>query len=158
MYRNPESLPNIKRIDAKRGAKRQTHGWQVHFARGDKEWTKLFSDGVYRSKGEAQEAAIAFRDALKPKIPMSVPERGFLDKARSNTGYVGVSYTFSRRKTIENKPCFTVTVMQKSGEPINRKFLVEDEKNYEKILRKAVKWRDSVLKERQLSIESQYEG
>ncbi len=155
MYRNPESLPNIKRIDSKSGVKRQTHGWQVHFARGTDKQTKFFSDGAYSSKGEAKQAVISYRDRLKPTLPLSVPERGFRDKARSNTGEVGISYTFESRKTCPDVRCFSVTVMQRSGEPINRKFIVE-EGEYEKVLRKAIKWRDSVLNERRLIIESQY--
>lgn len=157
MYRNPESLSNIKRIDSKREAKRQTHGWQVHFARGDDKRTKFFSDGAYRSKEEAKQAAIAYRNALKPKLPLSVTERGFRDNARSNTGHVGISYTFSRRKSSPNRPCFSATVMQKSGEPVCRQFVIEEEADYEKMLKKALRWRNSILRERRLNVESQYE-
>ena len=155
MNRNPESLPNIRRIDSSPKAKRQTHGWQVHFERGGVTKTKHFSDGVYRSKEEARSAAIAFRDALKPTLPLSVNERGYRETSNSNTGYSGISYTFDRRVVNPNTPCFSASVNQRSGEPINRKFYVENEADYDTVLKEAVAWRNSVLEERLLSLEAQ---
>ena len=44
---NPDSEPNIRRIDTKTRAKKQTHGFQVHFLRGTEVLTKMFSDTIY---------------------------------------------------------------------------------------------------------------
>jgi len=71
--RNPESEPNIRRIDTKPRAKKQTHGYQVHFLRGDKVVTKLFSDSVYGSKRAARRAARKFRDAALRRLPRRKP-------------------------------------------------------------------------------------
>jgi hypothetical protein len=69
---NPDSEPNIRRIDTKARAKKQTHGFQVHFLRGKNAVTKMFSDSVYGGKEAARRAARAFRSkamgrAAKPK-------------------------------------------------------------------------------------------
>src|SRR5579885_1244955 len=71
--RNPESEPNIRRIDTKPRAKKQTHGYQVHFLRGDKIVTKLFSDSVYGGKRAARRAARKFRDAVLRRLPRRKP-------------------------------------------------------------------------------------
>src|ERR1700757_4438681 len=54
---NPQSEENIRRIDTKPRAKKQTHGFQVHFLRGDRVVTKMFSDNVYGGKQAARRAA-----------------------------------------------------------------------------------------------------
>jgi hypothetical protein len=59
---NPDSEPNIRRIDTKARAKKQTHGFQVHFLRGNNAVTKMFSDSVYGGKESARRAARTFRN------------------------------------------------------------------------------------------------
>ncbi len=65
---NPDSEANIRRIDTKRRAKRQTHGFQVHFLRGNQVVTKMFSDSIYGGKEAARRAARKFkkRDPAPP--------------------------------------------------------------------------------------------
>src|SRR3954464_867659 len=58
---NPQSEQNIRRIDTKARAKKQTHGFQVHFIRGTQAVTKMFSDSVYGGKEAARRAARTFR-------------------------------------------------------------------------------------------------
>lgn len=58
---NPQSESNIRRIDTKARAKKQTHGFQVHFLRGTNAVTKMFSDSVYGGKEAARRAARAFK-------------------------------------------------------------------------------------------------
>jgi hypothetical protein len=53
---NPDSEQNIKRIDTKPRAKKQTHGFQVHFVRGSSTGTRMFSDAVYGGKEQARKA------------------------------------------------------------------------------------------------------
>lgn len=70
---NPDSEANIRRIDSKSKAKKQTHGFQVHFLRGDKAVTRMFSDTVYGGKEQARRAARKFkRDSMR-----DLPERVF---------------------------------------------------------------------------------
>ena len=70
---NPDSEANIRRIDSKPRAKKQTHGFQVHFLRGSAAVTRMFSDTVYGGKESARRAARKFkRDAVR-----DLPERIF---------------------------------------------------------------------------------
>ena len=70
---NPDSEANIRRIDSKSRAKKQTHGFQVHFLRGSEAVTKMFSDTVYGGKELARRAARKFkRDSMR-----DLPERIF---------------------------------------------------------------------------------
>jgi len=58
---NPDSEANIRRIDTKPRAKKQTHGFQVHFLRGTAVLTKMFSDTLYGGKEAARRAARNFK-------------------------------------------------------------------------------------------------
>ena len=60
---NPQSEQNIRRIDTKARAKKQTHGFQVHFIRGTQAVTKMFSDSVYGGKEAARRAARRFKQS-----------------------------------------------------------------------------------------------
>jgi hypothetical protein len=63
---NPDSEQNIRRIDTKARAKKQTHGFQVHFLRGNKAVTRMFSDSLYGGKAGSRRAARTFkRSALR---------------------------------------------------------------------------------------------
>jgi hypothetical protein len=66
---NPDSEANIRRIDTKSRAKKQTHGFQVHFVRGTKAITKMFSDAVYGGKELARLAARRFKNSSRSKLP-----------------------------------------------------------------------------------------
>ena len=66
---NPESEANIRRIDTKARAKKQTHGFQVHFLRGSEVVTKMFSDSIYGGKEAARRAARKFKRAVMRRLP-----------------------------------------------------------------------------------------
>jgi hypothetical protein len=66
---NPDSEPNIRRIDTKARAKKQTHGFQVHFLRGSNVVTKMFSDSIYGGKEGARRAARRFRRTATRRLP-----------------------------------------------------------------------------------------
>ena len=66
---NPDSEQNIKRIDTKPRAKKQTHGFQVHFVRGVSTGTKMFSDAVYGGKDSARKAARKYRREAMGELP-----------------------------------------------------------------------------------------
>ena len=69
---NPDSEANIRRIDSKAKAKKQTHGFQVHFLRGREAVTKMFSDTVYGGKESARRAARKFKRAAMAELPERV--------------------------------------------------------------------------------------
>ncbi len=66
---NPDSEQNIRRIDTKSRAKKQTHGFQVHFLRGGTTVTRLFSDNGYGGKEGARRAARKFRKSAMGDLP-----------------------------------------------------------------------------------------
>jgi hypothetical protein len=65
---NPQSEANIRRIDTKARAKKQTHGFQVHFLRGTTAVTKMFSDSVYGGKEAARRAARKFKKTALARV------------------------------------------------------------------------------------------
>ena len=69
---NPDSEANIRRIDSKAKAKKQTHGFQVHFLRGREAVTKMFSDTIYGGKESARRAARKFKRAAMAELPERV--------------------------------------------------------------------------------------
>jgi hypothetical protein len=66
---NPDSEQNIKRIDTKPRAKKQTHGFQVHFVRGTSTGTRMFSDAIYGGKEGARKAARKYRREAMGDLP-----------------------------------------------------------------------------------------
>lgn len=66
---NPDSEANIKRIDTKPRAAKQTHGFQVHFLRGQEMVTKMFSDAVHGGKEAARRAARKFKRITIADLP-----------------------------------------------------------------------------------------
>ena len=66
---NPDSEQNIRRIDTKPRARKQTHGFQVHFLRAGNTVTRLFSDTGYGGKEGARRAARKFRKTAMGDLP-----------------------------------------------------------------------------------------
>src|SRR2546423_1176747 len=66
---NPNSETNIRRIDTRARAKKQTHGFQVHFLRGTSMLTRMFSDTLFGGKEGARRAARKFRRAALRRLP-----------------------------------------------------------------------------------------
>ena len=79
---NPDSEQNIRRIDTKPRARKQTHGFQVHFLRGGNTVTRLFSDNGYGGKEGARRAARKFKKAAMGDLP----ERVFRGPVRTKKG------------------------------------------------------------------------
>jgi len=69
---NPDSEENIRRIDTKPRARKQTHGFQVHFLRGGETVTRLFSDNGYGGKEGARRAARKFKRNAMGDLPARV--------------------------------------------------------------------------------------
>jgi hypothetical protein len=69
---NPDSEQNIRRIDTKPRARKQTHGFQVHFLRAGNTVTRLFSDNGYGGKEGARRAARKFRKSAIGDLPERV--------------------------------------------------------------------------------------
>lgn len=89
---NPDSEQNIRRIDTKSRAKKQTHGFQVHFLRGGNTVTRLFSDNGHGGKEGARRAARKFRKSAIGDLP----ERMF-------RGPAGAKKTWGKKRTTAKK-------------------------------------------------------
>ena len=72
---------NLTRMDHE-GCK----GWWVRIQRGDKQVSKLFSDGVYGGNKRAEAAAIKFRDEQLKKLPKRI-YKGSSGPRKSAAGY-----------------------------------------------------------------------
>ena len=144
--RNKDSIKNIKRIDSTK-----THGWQVHVRRGGELRTKLFSDRIHGGKTKALKAAKEHRDGLLKDMAHLAKPLWKIDRTpKTNTGYLGCSYTEYSNRSGKKRGVITVTVRESLGKPVNRKFSV-DKLGYDDALKKAVAWRKSVLKAREKS-------
>src|ERR1700736_5906441 len=66
---NPDSEANIRRIDTKARAKKQTHGFQVHYLRGKNAVTRMFSDSLFGGKEGARRAARKFKRTAMGRAP-----------------------------------------------------------------------------------------
>jgi hypothetical protein len=92
---NPDSEQNIRRIDTKPRAKKQTHGFQVHFLRGGTTVTRLFSDNGHGGKEGARRAARKFRNSEMGKFP----DRVFRGPAAAKKGRGKKQVTGKRQVT-----------------------------------------------------------
>lgn len=81
---NPDSEANIRRIDSKVRAKKQTHGFQVHFLRGREVVTRMFSDTVHGGKESARRAARKFKRATLLELPDRI-FRGPISASKTRT-------------------------------------------------------------------------
>jgi hypothetical protein len=90
---NPDSEANIRRIDTKARAKKQTHGFQVHFLRGKNAITRMFSDSLNGGKEGARRAARKFKHSAMGRAP----KRG-ARSTRLRQGYGGQASRRRRRR------------------------------------------------------------
>src|SRR5689334_20610192 len=92
---NPQSESNIRRIDTKAKARKQTHGFQVHFLRGTTAVTKMFSDSVYGGKEAARRAARKFKKSAIAKASRGGGKK--TSSSRKSTARRGASRAGKRR-------------------------------------------------------------
>jgi hypothetical protein len=94
---NPDSEANIRRIDSKSKAKKQTHCFQVHFLRGNDAVTRMFSDTVYGGKELARRAARKFKRSSMRDLPDRV-FRGPIAAKGKSAKKAGAKRAKSRRR------------------------------------------------------------
>ena len=96
---NPDSEENIRRIDTKPRARKQTHGFQVHFLRGGETVTRLFSDNGYGGKEGARRAARKFKRTAMGDLPARVFRGPVKAKAKVSRGKKPVKAKAKGKKT-----------------------------------------------------------
>jgi hypothetical protein len=95
---NPQSEQNIRRIDTKARAKKQTHGFQVHFIRGTQAVTKMFSDSVYGGREAARRAARKFKKSAMGNLGKAGTSSAKRGSARKKSARKSTSTTKRRRR------------------------------------------------------------
>jgi len=107
---NPDSEPNIRRIDSKPKAQKQTHGFQVHFLRGSESVTRMFSDSIFGGKEGARRAARKYkREALGElperifRGPVSAKQAAASKKSAASKGGKSAKPTKSARTSNSSK-------------------------------------------------------
>lgn len=99
---NPDSEANIRRIDSKPRASKQTHGFQVHFLRGSDSITRMFSDTVYGGKESARRAARKFKRAALAELPERI-FRGPVSAPKAKSSATTKPRSSSKAKTAAKK-------------------------------------------------------
>jgi hypothetical protein len=145
---NPLSERNIKRIDTRSDAAKQTHGFQVCISRNGALHTKHFSDSLYGGTKGALRAARNYRDEMLGDMPEIEASRiAHTQNAKNKSGHVGISYR--KYKTAKGKVTrlIAVSVRAEKGKTLTRVFRY-DKNDHDKVLNEAIKFREKVLQER----------
>ena len=145
---NPLSERNIKRIDTRADAAKQTHGFQVCISRNGSLHTKHFSDSLFGGTKGAQKAARAYRDEMLADMPEIEASRiAHTQNAKNKSGHVGISYR--KYKTAKGKltRLIAVSVRAEKGKTLTRVFRY-DKNDHDQVLDEAIAFRERVLQER----------
>jgi hypothetical protein len=145
---NPLSERNIKRIDTRPDASKQTHGFQVCISRNGSLHTKHFSDSLYGGTKGALKAARSYRDEMLGDMPEIEASRiAHTQNAKNKSGHVGISYR--KYKTAKGKTTrlIAVSVRAEKGKTLTRVFRYNKD-NHDEVLDEAIAFRERVLQER----------
>ncbi len=137
MRKNSQSEEHIRRIDGSNG----TSGFQVHFSRGGKLWTKFFSDRKLGSKKKARLAARKYRDKLAPTLPEMQANLPMRKGAKG--------YSLRERKGLNGRITryVSASVSSSDGRQIRKAFRVE-KNNKADAIKTALAWRARMIRER----------
>ena len=145
---NPLSERNIKRIDTRPDAAKQTHGFQVCISRNGSLHTKHFSDSLYGGTKGALKVARAYRDQLLGEMPEIEASRiAHTTNAKNKSGHVGISYR--KYKTVKGKVTrlIAVSVRAEKGRTVSRVYRYTKE-THAQVLAEAIAFREEVLRQR----------
>ena len=145
---NPLSERNIKRIDTRTDASKQTHGFQVCISRNGSLHTKHFSDSLYGGTKGALKKAREYRDQLLGEMPEIEASRiAHTTNAKNKSGHVGISYR--KYKTAKGKVTrlIAVSVRAEKGKTVSRVYRYTKE-DHDKVLAEAIAFREELLQQR----------
>lgn len=147
-------MKNISRIDQ---PSKNTFGWFVRIRRDGKSISRFFSDGKYGGKKKALVSARTFRDKNLSEwqnFAKNHDRAMHLGKA-SNIGYPGISHcikTRNRNGQTHQEHVFQVSYSPEKGVYKNKSFYIpkaqtrkEFTKNYNEVLKQAIKFRDDQM-------------
>ena len=147
--KNPESEPNIRRIERKDKKGSGNSGYQVHFNRSGITYTRFISDSAYGGKEAALHEARLIRGEVEQTMPPSKNGAGRKGPSKSNTGNMGVSLTVGTLRSGKKFLYVEATVRVEKGVAKNKKFRVNGY-NLQDSINEAVEWRENVLAQRRL--------
>lgn len=137
---NPDSERQIRRIDAGTKTKGYTRGFQVHFSREGRLWTKFFGDTKHQGKESARRAARKFRDSLEASLPSTQSRAPIRENANG--------YSLRTRKNRDGTVTqyISASVATEEGKSVRKAFrIVGDTAN---VVKAALDWRISIAARR----------
>lgn len=145
---NPLSERNIKRIDTRPDAAKQTHGFQVCISRDGGLHTKHFSDSLFNGIKGSLKAARAYRDEMLSQMsPLEASRIAHTTNKKNKSGHVGISYR--KYKTAKGKVTrlIAVSVRAEKGRTVSKVYRYTKQ-DHDKVLQEAIEFREQMLLER----------
>lgn len=145
---NPLSERNIKRIDTRSDASKQTHGFQVCISREGGLHTKHFSDSLYGGIKGSLKAARAYRDEMLGQMsPLEASRIAHTANKKNKSGHVGISYR--KYKTAKGKVTrlIAVSVRAEKGRTISKVYRYTKD-DHDAVLAEAIAFREKALLDR----------
>ena len=145
---NPLSERNIKRIDTRPDAAKQTHGFQVCISREGGLHTKHFSDSLFGGLKGSLKAARAYRDEmLSTMSPLEASRIAHTSNKKNKSGHVGISYR--KYKTAKGKTTrlIAVSVRAEKGRTVSKVYRYTKE-DHDAVLQEAIEFREKMLMDR----------
>ncbi len=145
---NPLSERNIKRIDTRPDAAKQTHGFQVCVSQEGSLHTKHFSDSTYGGIPGSLKAARAYRDQMLKDMPEIEASRiAHVRNAKNKSGHVGISYRKYKNAKGKVTRLIAVSVRAEKNKTVSRVYRYAKD-NHDEVLQEALDFRAEVLKKR----------
>ncbi|GEP43645.1 hypothetical protein [Brevifollis gellanilyticus] len=145
---NPLSERNIKRIDTRSDASKQTHGFQVCISREGGLHTKHFSDSLYGGVKGSLKAARSYRDEMLGQMsPLEASRIAHTANKKNKSGHVGISYR--KYKTAKGKVTrlIAVSVRAEKGRTISKVYRYTKD-DHDAVLNEAIAFREKALLDR----------
>ena len=121
LRRNPDSERHIRRIVANTKDRGTTRGFQVHFSRDGRSWTKFFSDARCGSKEKARKAARKFRDDLEKSLPLPKSMAPIRDSA------TGFSLRVRKNRNGTVTQYISASAPDPTGKPVRKAFRIGED-------------------------------
>jgi hypothetical protein len=145
---NPLSERNIKRIDTRPDAAKQTHGFQVCISRHGKLHTKHFSDSLFGGLKGSLKAARTYRDQMLAEMPEIEASRiAHSHNAKNKSGHVGISYRKTKNAKGRIIRHIAVSVRAERGKTVSRVYAYTKD-IHDQVLAEAIAFREEMLRQR----------
>lgn len=145
---NPLSERNIKRIDTRPDAAKQTHGFQVCISRDGGLHTKHFSDSLFGGIKGSLKAARIYRDNMLAEMPPLEASRiAHTTNKKNKSGHVGISYRKYKSAKGKLTRLIAVSVRAEKGRTVSKVYRYTKE-THDEVLQEAIAFREKMLLDR----------